>query len=188
MTREKGQFWRGLWQEIRSRYLERTDIKPGTNPGARRHTHAHCGGDKQPAFAMVLWNEQFATGSETIDQQHRTLINNINHLESLLTDANLTPVQCEFLIGMVEFLELYARTHFNFEERCMRQHRCPVQERNKQAHEQFLKFFAEFKQRYENEGLTPGVLRTLHQLLSSWIQEHILQVDTQLRPCIKQPE
>lgn len=137
---------------------------------------------------MVLWNEQFATGLETIDQQHRTLINNINHLESLLTDANLTPVQCEFLIGMIEFLELYARTHFNFEERCMRQYRCPVHEKNKQAHEQFLLFFVEFKARYKTEGMTPDVLRRLHQLLSSWIQEHILQVDIQLKHCVKDQE
>ena len=137
---------------------------------------------------MVLWNEQFKTGSDTIDQQHRTLINNINHLESLLTDANLTPVQCEFLIGLVDFLELYAKTHFDFEERCMRHYRCPVHEKNKKAHEQFLSFFAEFKQRYKALGLTQDILRSLHQLLSSWIHEHILQVDIHLRQCIKEQE
>jgi hemerythrin len=29
------------------------------------------------------------------------------------------------------------------------------------------------------------MLRQLHQKLSSWIQEHILAVDTQLKPCLK---
>ena len=146
------------------------------------------GGNKQPVFAMVLWNEQFATGSETIDQQHRTLINSINHLESLLTDTNPTPVQWEFLVGMVDFLELYAKTHFSFEERCMQHYRCPVHEKNKQAHEQFLGFFLEFKKRYETEGLRPEHLRSLHKLLSSWIEEHILRVDSQLKRCIKEQE
>lgn len=134
---------------------------------------------------MVIWTEQFATGSDAIDQQHRTLINNINHLESMLTDTNPTREEGEFLIHLVDFLELYANTHFEFEERCMESYRCPAHAKNKQAHAQFLKFLHQFKERYKAEGLRLDVLRSLHQTLSSWIQEHILHVDTQLRPCIK---
>ncbi|MGB7768001.1 MAG: bacteriohemerythrin [Verrucomicrobiia bacterium] len=134
---------------------------------------------------MILWTEQFVTGSSTIDQQHRMLINNINHLESMLTETNPSREECEFLVHLVDFLESYAGTHFQFEEHCMEKHRCPAHAQNKQAHEKFLKFIHQFKERYEREGLRLDVLRSLHQFLSSWIEEHILQVDTQLRPCIK---
>lgn len=134
---------------------------------------------------MVLWTEQFATGVDRIDQQHRTLINNINHLESMLTDTNPSRAECEFLIHLVDFLESYADTHFQFEEHCMHRYRCPVHARNRQAHECFLNFLQEFKERCKKEGFRLDVLRKLHETLSGWIQEHILQVDTQLKPSLK---
>jgi hemerythrin len=28
------------------------------------------------------------------------------------------------------------------------------------------------------------LVRNLHELMRAWIQEHILKIDTQLRPCI----
>ena len=133
---------------------------------------------------MILWHDQFTTGSSTIDQQHRMLIYNINHLECMLTDTNPTLEECEFLIRLVSFLEAYAEKHFKFEEGCMESYRCPVHAKNQQAHEVFLMFFQRFKERTKAEGFRPDVLRVLHQTISLWIQEHILQVDTQLKPCI----
>jgi len=134
---------------------------------------------------MVLWNEQFVTGSSTIDQQHRMLITNINHLESMLAGTNPTREEGEFLVHLVDFLEAYADAHFQFEEHCMEKYRCPAHARNKLAHAQFLEFFRQFKERSKAEGFRPDLLRSLHQKLSSWIQDHILQVDTQLRSCLK---
>ena len=55
---------------------------------------------------MVNWTERFATGSKVIDQQHRMLINNLNHLESMLTDTNPTREEGEFLIHLIDFLGL----------------------------------------------------------------------------------
>lgn len=134
---------------------------------------------------MVIWNDQFVIGSRTIDLQHRMLINNMNHLESMLSESDLTRGEVEFLIHLVDFLESYAETHFKFEEECMEKHRCPAHAQNQQAHEQFRRFFQEFKERYRTEGLHLELLRQLHQKLNSWIQEHILAVDTQLKPCLK---
>src|SRR5690348_18311506 len=134
---------------------------------------------------MVIWTERFATGSETLDQQHRLLINNLNLLESLLADTNHSREQGEFLIHLVDFLESYAITHFKFEEECMERYRCPVHAQNKQAHAQFMEFLREFKEHCRAQGLRPDVLRSLYQRLSSWVEEHLLGVDTQLRPCIK---
>jgi hemerythrin len=134
---------------------------------------------------MVLWSEQFVIGSHAIDQQHRMLINNTNHLENMLADTNPTREEAEFLLHLVDFLESYAETHFRFEEGCMEQYRCPAHAQNKQAHEEFRKFFQEFKERCRAEGLHTDLLRHLHQELSTWIQAHILAVDAQLKPCLK---
>jgi len=134
---------------------------------------------------MVQWNERFLTGSSMLDQQHQMLINNINHLEDMLMTTNPTRAECEFIIHLVEFLESYADTHFNMEEECMERYRCPAHKKNKDAHEQFRTFFKQFKERYQAEGFRREILLELYKTLSEWIEAHILQVDTRLRPCIK---
>ncbi len=134
---------------------------------------------------MIPWSEQFATGSSELDHQHRMLINNINHLEGMLAVSNPTREECEFVIQLVDFLDSYANTHFELEEQCMQRHRCPAHEENKLGHEQFRAFFQTFKKRYKAEGFRREVILSLHQTASRWIEEHILRVDTQLRPCIK---
>ena len=50
---------------------------------------------------MLQWTEQFATGSTMLDEQHRTLIKNINHLEELVRITNPTRVEAEFIISVV---------------------------------------------------------------------------------------
>jgi hemerythrin len=136
-------------------------------------------------FVMVIWNEKFECGSPRIDLQHQMLINNINHLEGMLTNTNPSREECNFLIHLVGFLESYAEIHFKFEEQCMESYRCPAHQQNQAAHEQYREFFRRFKERYSAEGFRPEVLKDLHQMVSTWIEEHILQVDTRLKPCLK---
>ena len=134
---------------------------------------------------MLLWNKTHATGSSTIDQHHQMLMDNINHLERMLTSTNPTAEECKLLIQLVDFLESYADMHFKFEEECMERFRCPAHQKNKEGHAQFREFFRRFKERHTTEGFRPEVLKDLHAMASAWIQTHILQVDLQLRPCIK---
>ena len=134
---------------------------------------------------MLTWNEQFKTGSDTIDEQHQMLIHNINHLECLVNETNPTKETCDFLIGLVDFLESHTEKHFRFEEDCMERHRCPAHAKNKQAHGEFMEFLKQFKEHTRHKGFRPDAVRTLHQTMSQWIEEHILQVDIQLKPCLK---
>jgi len=134
---------------------------------------------------MIEWNKQLRTGSETIDGQHQMLIHNINHLECLLTETNPTKETCDFLLHLIDFLESYTEKHFRFEEDCMERHRCPVHAANKHAHQEFMEFFRQFKELSRHKGFRPDVVRTLHQTISLWIEEHILNVDIHLKPCLK---
>jgi len=134
---------------------------------------------------MLIWSEQFKTGSDTIDEHHQMLIHNINHLECLLTETNPTKETCDFLIDLVNFLESYTDRHFRFEEDCMECHRCPARAKNKQAHQEFMVFFKQFKEHTRQKGFQPDAVRTLHKTISQWIEEHILQVDMELKPCLK---
>jgi hemerythrin len=135
---------------------------------------------------MLLWSEQFETGHLLMDTQHRMLISYINRLEELARNTNPSRVEVELFLRFIEFLETYILTHFREEEECMNCFKCPVRVENKMAHRAFLGFFRKFKLRLEVEGYRPEVVEELHEACSAWIQQHILRIDVQLKPCLRQ--
>ena len=133
---------------------------------------------------MILWTEAFSTGSLILDQQHRLLIENINALAGQLHLNNPTRADVEFSVNLVDFLAEYAELHFKAEEECMEEYRCPVHAQNQEAHQQFLEFIRDYRRQLEIHGFSVERLRALHHLMETWIREHILKIDTQLRPCM----
>jgi hemerythrin len=137
---------------------------------------------------MLNWTEQFETGHPLIDTQHKMLITYINRLEGISRNTNPTLPEVQFCLQLVAFMETYIAVHFSQEENCMHQCHCPVYEENKSAHRQFLVFYRQFKDRFETEGCNPQVLQELHESCQSWIQDHIMQIDVQIRPCVSPAE
>ena len=133
---------------------------------------------------MLIWKKDFETGSERLDRQHQMLIDNINVLEELLNTTNPTKSDVKFMIHLVDYLEGYADFHFKNEEDCMDSHRCPVHGLNKQEHERFRGFIRDYKRLCEIQGFKVDLLRNLQTVMSRWITEHILKIDTQLKPCV----
>lgn len=131
---------------------------------------------------MLVWSEQFATGSPLVDTQHRMLIDKINLLEQLLIGPPPPKAKCDELLS---FLGSYVNTHFKFEEQCMERARCPAHAKNKEAHAAFLGVFGKFKERYLVEGPKPELLKSLQTAAADWIKQHILTVDIQLKACAK---
>lgn len=132
---------------------------------------------------MIVWNEKFETGSDKLDQQHRLLIDNINLLGELLHTTDPNPQEASFAFELVDYLEAYANIHFNCEEECMDRYQCPVREKNREEHEKFRGFIHQYKKLCDLQGYRVELLRNLHDRMESWIQEHILKMDTQLKPC-----
>jgi hemerythrin len=132
---------------------------------------------------MLLWTKQFETGVPEIDEQHRQLIRHVNNLEALLVQTNLSRAEVESLLEFVGFLEDYVVSHFAYEEECMQRFRCPMHEKNKLAHQQFLGLFRGFRDRIGKEGMRMDLIKELNQTIHAWIEGHILTVDTGLRGC-----
>jgi hemerythrin-like metal-binding protein len=131
---------------------------------------------------MIIWTEQFATGTPLVDTHHKMLIEKINLLEALLDGP--TPPKEDY-DEVIIFLRDYVATHFVFEEHCMERAHCPAYEKNLNAHTAFLKMFAHFEAHYHVEGPKPALLRNLHHTANDWIMHHILSIDTQLKMCNK---
>ena len=133
---------------------------------------------------MLLWSEKFSTGSPTIDEQHRQLIRYLNQFEGLLVQTNPTREEIAFISQFLDFLEDYINSHFSYEEQCMESYRCPAHQKNKQAHENFRQMFQRFKAHAKKEGFRTEMLIELNQTINAWVQDHILRVDTELKPCL----
>jgi len=133
---------------------------------------------------MIRWSEEFETGHALIDTQHKTLVGHINRLEGMSVITNPTRQDVEFILKLLGFVETYIDVHFKLEEDCMESYRCPAHRENKEAHGRFLIFFGEFKRRFETEGFRQEVLIEFHKACSTWIQQHIMRIDVQLKPCL----
>lgn len=134
---------------------------------------------------MIIWTKEYETGSANLDLQHRLLIDNINNLGEQLQSASPSREQAEFAAYLVDYLETYANMHFMIEEKCMESYRCPAHEENRQQHEKLRAYILHYRKLRQSEGFKVEHLKDLHQVFVTWIHEHILRIDTQLKPCIR---
>ena len=128
------------------------------------------------------WQEEphryrFATGVERIDRQHKMLFKMAEDYRLALDEGQGERVYRAFL----DSLDLYARSHFRFEEGCMEQCHCPAAQSNRDAHGRFVDVLAQFHQRYAAKGFDPADARGLTNTLDRWLADHIGRIDVQLK-------
>jgi methyl-accepting chemotaxis protein len=131
---------------------------------------------------LLVWDAKtMATGVPEVDTQHQELMARLNGLhEAIRRGAGPAEVQ-----PMLQFLGEYAQRHFGEEEAIMEHRRCPAHQINQAAHRRFLEQFSRLQQEYERKGASLAVLNQLREMTETWLVNHILKVDTQLRKCAK---
>jgi hemerythrin len=127
------------------------------------------------------WSDDYATGVEFIDKQHKMLFRMAEDYRSALDEGTGERVYA----GLVQSLALYAQTHFSLEDECMYRHRCPIAETNSAAHAKFLAALARFRERYRQHGFDIIDALQLVDYVEEWLTDHIVHVDVQLKPCIE---
>jgi hemerythrin len=130
---------------------------------------------------MLEWKPDYETGVPAIDTQHKVLFDTINRIEQLLGNVAVDRAGTDYLL---EFLEEYAAQHFKDEETCMARYHCPAHAKNKEEHEQFLNVVRRCRSECMITNPTWEVLEKLHTTVAWWINNHILNVDIQLRGCL----
>lgn len=118
----------------------------------------------------IAWSQTFATGHETIDNQHRHLIDIINTLADGIGASSK-----ELLIGVVEELKAYAGYHFQAEEALMESVNSPHLTDHRAEHRLFIDQIALFDLDVilASEGLAAEML----YYLRNWLTHHILKED-----------
>ena len=130
---------------------------------------------------MITWQETYSTGIAELDKQHQNLFKYTNDLGQLIKDD---AVSKQLLDGTLRFLTKYIEAHFGQEETCMHKHHCPLAEKNKEAHQKFIKNFKSIEEEIKKNDTSDASVKKLHHFLESWLVEHICKIDTQLKPCV----
>lgn len=116
-------------------------------------------------MALLVWQEDLNTGIEVIDQQHRRIVEMLNHLYSAQKNRERTVV-AEVIDELID----YTLSHFAFEEELMEEAGYPFCAAHKRVHEVFGKRVSEYRLRLEAGEDITDELRTM---LSRWLFNHI---------------
>ncbi len=124
----------------------------------------------------IEWHDDFKTGVEKIDKQHCNLFRFINDLELEINKG----LSSESISATLRFLETYIKKHFEYEEICMTRAKCPIAQKNQDAHRAFIIYLEEYKERLRVNGASLQNLKELHGVLESWTKNHICKIDVML--------
>jgi hemerythrin len=127
----------------------------------------------------VVWDNSLATGSHSVDNQHKELFRQVAAFE----DAMKQGKGRDELRKILDFLAKYVVRHFADEEKLMAKVNCPAAAVNKQAHTQFLTTYSNLRKQFDGAGAGPALVLDMYNLLSKWLVQHIKGIDVQLRDC-----
>ncbi len=122
----------------------------------------------------IAWSEAFCIGHETIDKQHRRLVDMVNRLIANPRATTGSQTVTDVLDEMTE----YVRVHFDYEERLMREIGYPQLEWHVAQHRAFeMKTSALIRSATLNADSVPVVVLNY---LRDWLTRHILETDRTL--------
>lgn len=129
----------------------------------------------------IQWSHQYEVGDPRTDSQHQNLFEYVNRIEHLIEQGKTGPLDRREVEHLFVFLEAYVNTHFAYEELCMALRGCKVAQKNKEAHDKFLEFWADFNRTHAPQSISVAALETLHSTLTGWLTQHICKIDVALR-------
>ncbi|MDH5613304.1 MAG: bacteriohemerythrin [Gammaproteobacteria bacterium] len=126
---------------------------------------------KFAAKDFLPWKDEYSVGIESIDQQHKKLINLINQLQTAVKYSTGEEFEREALDELVN----YTKTHFTYEEGIMEQNGYPGFESHKSQHVRMIKKVEEVLAEYENEP--DSAMSNAVNYLKEWLINHINGTD-----------
>jgi hemerythrin len=113
----------------------------------------------------VLWSDDLATGIDSIDAQHRRIVDLLNALQDRLEQGELVLAR-DVLRELVEY-KVYHCAH---EEDLLKRTGYPLLKQHKRAHSAFLKQCAAY---HQQAGLDGRATREALAFLKGWMLKHI---------------
>jgi len=131
-----------------------------------------------------VWDDALSTGVPMIDAHHKELIAAVNDLAGAIEEGKgATAIK-----KLIMFLKYYAEWHFDHEEKCAAKHKCPIAETNEKAHQVFIQTFGNLHEEYRQSDASEEVALRIYDELSRWLVGHIMNIDTEIGRCLRQPK
>ncbi len=127
---------------------------------------------------LMAWSDQFVTGLDTVDAQHRELVNLVNGAAPYLAQAGDAGMQAAG--PLLKRLTDYAAIHFSYEEELMRAEQiAPAYlEQHQRSHAAFVDEVLLMQRQAQQDGQLSG--NDLLRFLTSWLTFHILSEDKRM--------
>lgn len=120
---------------------------------------------------LIRWDRSLDIGITPLDQQHRDLVDKVNHLEQTLPRGPLPPSVIPALVDLLEA----TRKHFADEEAFMVRIDYPGREHHKNRHDQLASDLAVMLMRVRYGK--PVNMFELLSFLREWLTDHIVKDD-----------
>jgi hemerythrin-like metal-binding protein len=137
--------------------------------------------EKIEFFEIFPWDKNFETGIYEIDEQHKQLVNILNHLAAHLANRSHPATLNKYFDELAE----YANYHFKTEEEIWNKHFQDDEwlSEHQTTHQSFIDQVIELK---EEDGVKPldTVIQNIISFLSKWLAYHILDTDKRMAKTI----
>ncbi len=121
----------------------------------------------------VEWKDEYSVGIESIDMQHRKLLNLINSLQTAVNYSTGDVFEQEALDELVD----YTKTHFSYEEALMEEHGYPDFTTHRAEHELMISRVDSVLKEYREDKDT--AMQNAIDFLKDWLINHINGTDKQ---------
>jgi len=122
-------------------------------------------------MAAITWNESLSVKIESIDDQHKKLIDMINDFYENISKRTNN----ENILVLLQGMKKYTVEHFGYEERYMRQYSYPEYEQHKHEHDNFIARVTALEEKFKKGTIILSYEIT--SFLKDWIKHHIQNSD-----------
>ncbi|MFV0421537.1 bacteriohemerythrin [Oleidesulfovibrio sp.] len=154
----------GLVEEL-DRILR--DLATTSNGSGKKQVSENDNGNGK----LFEWSDSLSVKIETIDSQHKGLVNLINELHAAMRQRKST----SHLVGIVGKLKDYTVNHFDTEEKLFNRHGYPATEEHIQEHRKFVEKVLAFENDLKQGKVT--VTMDVMRFLKNWLTGHINGTD-----------
>ncbi len=122
-------------------------------------------------MALIDWTDDFKTGIESVDNQHRKLVEIVNKFDEAAKKGKGSRIMNEILNDLIG----YTTEHFSAEEKLMEDAEYNKLKQHKSQHRQLLQKVERLQFEFDQQGKRITV--EVQEFLKYWLINHILKED-----------
>ena len=100
-------------------------------------------------MSLIEWNDSLSVNIESIDEQHKVLVDMINNFYTHIVDKSNKELMADLIAKMKD----YTVYHFSFEEKLLEEHGYVESEKHKEEHQVFIDKVEDLDQIFSKDDL-----------------------------------